>query len=304
MSTFHQRIQNINTAEIKCNICDLKFQTKGELREHLNTHISYKSCKKYAVNKCGTQSECQYNHVILPPGVHICYKCGVTSESKTDIIKHIKSSHGDEICHNFLLNKFAFDHCMFSHPMTSALNVDRTPEREMETPSAPPEEDFINLPTTGPVVRTEPRAEQEQETARPVLWSSLVAQGPKTVPNLSEEALNKIKKMTTLVIVVTDQRNAPPNSHKSSSSFEPHPSVGMSNKALKRQDISVVFNESSIVLTKPMENLLNHGLKFTILPLKLDITQTLVEFRRFERSTIWHEFWFQRDTQKNMKNQF
>jgi hypothetical protein len=72
----------------------------------------------------------------------------------------------------------------------------------------------------------------------------------------------------------------------------------MSNKALKRQDISVVFNESSIVLTKPLENLLNRGLKFTILPLKLDITQTLVEFRRFERSTIWHEFWFQRDTQE------
>ena len=44
-----------------------------------------------------------------------------------------------------------------------------------------------------------------------------------------------------------------------------------------------------------MENLLNRGLKFTILPLKLDITQTLVDFRRFERSTIWHEFWFGTD---------
>ena len=80
---------------------------------------------------------------------------------------------------------------------------------------------------------------------------------------------------------ITDQTNAPPDSHKSSRSIEPHHSVEISMKALKRQDISVVFNESSIILTKPMETLLNRGLKFTILPLKLDITQTLVEFRKF-----------------------
>ena len=47
-----------------------------------------------------------------------------------------------------------------------------------------------------------------------------------------------------------------------------------------------------------MINLLNRGLNFTILPLKLDITQTLVEFKRYERSIIWHEFWFNRDTQE------
>ena len=41
-----------------------------------------------------------------------------------------------------------------------------------------------------------------------------------------------------------------------------------------------------------MENLLNHGLTFTIISLKLDITQVLVDWRRFDRSTIWHEFWF------------
>jgi hypothetical protein len=59
-----------------------------------------------------------------------------------------------------------------------------------------------------------------------------------------------------------------------------------------------VFNESSIELTEPMINLLNRGLNFTILPLKLDITQTLVEFKRYERSIIWHEFWFNRDNQE------
>ena len=51
-----------------------------------------------------------------------------------------------------------------------------------------------------------------------------------------------------------------------------------------------------------MENLLNRGLKFTILPLKLDITQTLVDFRRFERSVIWHEFLVWKGAQNRKTN--
>ena len=44
-----------------------------------------------------------------------------------------------------------------------------------------------------------------------------------------------------------------------------------------------------------MERLLNRGLNFSILPLKLDLTQVLVDYRKFERSVIWHEFWHGRD---------
>ena len=45
-----------------------------------------------------------------------------------------------------------------------------------------------------------------------------------------------------------------------------------------------------------MENVLNRGLKFCILPLKLDITQVLVDFTRFEGTMIWHEFWYGKDS--------
>ena len=50
-----------------------------------------------------------------------------------------------------------------------------------------------------------------------------------------------------------------------------------------------------------MQNLLNRGLIFSILPLKLDITQVLVDYKRFERSVVWHEFWFGRDQGKDRK---
>jgi hypothetical protein len=58
----------------------------------------------------------------------------------------------------------------------------------------------------------------------------------------------------------------------------------------KNQEIGVVFNYSKMKLTHAMENLLNRGFNFSILPLKLDITQVLVDFKRFERSIIWQEY--------------
>ena len=39
-----------------------------------------------------------------------------------------------------------------------------------------------------------------------------------------------------------------------------------------------------------MVKLLERGLNYTILPLKLDITQVLVDYKRYERSMLWKEF--------------
>ena len=50
-----------------------------------------------------------------------------------------------------------------------------------------------------------------------------------------------------------------------------------------------------------MKNLLNRGFNFSILPLKLDLTQVLVDFKRFERSVIWHEFFHGSESDKNYK---
>ena len=61
---------------------------------------------------------------------------------------------------------------------------------------------------------------------------------------------------------------------------------------------TVIFNYSNIILTKPMENLLNRGLNFSILPMKLDITEVLTDYKKFERKIWWHEFWFNRENEE------
>ena len=52
-----------------------------------------------------------------------------------------------------------------------------------------------------------------------------------------------------------------------------------------------------------METLLNRGLSFTVLPLKLDLTEVLVDFKRFERSAIWHEFMYGKEKDDNYPKQ-
>ena len=192
-----------------------KLPTKSELMEHIKSHRSYKLCKKYAVNQCGPQSECRYQHSILPPGVHICYKCGVISSSKTDIMKHIKSSHGTEICFNFLLNKCEFINCMFSHSISSAQYVENIPEREMALPSAPNDDS-----TTDTVAMTElcaqPLINQDFPNlpiSRPEVWSQVVAKRQKAqdsvLLNMPQQLQDQTMVVTTQVIQAQLQKMIP-----------------------------------------------------------------------------------------------
>ena len=68
---------------------------------------------------------------------------------------------------------------------------------------------------------------------------------------------------------------------------------------------TIIYNNSNFELSEPMNKVLNRGLNIAILPLKLDITQVLVDFKRFERSVIWQEFWYGKKIRKNnLKNQY
>ena len=50
-----------------------------------------------------------------------------------------------------------------------------------------------------------------------------------------------------------------------------------------------------------MNSLLNRALNFSVLPLKLDITQLLVDFNRFARASIWQEYWYEREQDEPFK---
>ena len=47
-----------------------------------------------------------------------------------------------------------------------------------------------------------------------------------------------------------------------------------------------------------MENLLNRGLNFSVMPDKFNLTLVLVDFKKFERSVIWHEYFH--DSESNV----
>ena len=69
---------------------------------------------------------------------------------------------------------------------------------------------------------------------------------------------------------------------------------------IKRQKLSIlyiVFNYSKIELSEAMENVLNRGFNFSILPKNIDITQVMVDFNRFKRSMLWQEYFFNSEEQ-------
>ena len=47
-----------------------------------------------------------------------------------------------------------------------------------------------------------------------------------------------------------------------------------------------------------MTNVLNRALNFAVLPLKLDITEVLVDFNKFKRAAIWTEYWYGREPEE------
>jgi hypothetical protein len=71
--------------------------------------------------------------------------------------------------------------------------------------------------------------------------------------------------------------------------------IGSQKEQIKE---SVVFNYSSLHLTESMDQVLNRGFNFSILPQKIDTTQIEVDLKKFKRSVLWQEFHFGSDEQK------
>ena len=109
--------------ELKCNLCGNVFNTKRELSLHIRAeHKTFKPCTFFASNTCENGSDCRYNHIIPNADTHICFKCGKTETTKTDLMKHIKATHKAIPCHRFKDGncRFSSTSCIFSHELASA----------------------------------------------------------------------------------------------------------------------------------------------------------------------------------------
>ena len=134
---------NQNTdAVLKCKQCGNQSKDKNELIKHLrDAHKTYKPCIKFKSNNCKAL-ECRFRHIRLQENEEICYKCGKTFTSKTEIISHIKEKHSNEVCHKFLSNQCdrSSEDCIFSHRATQNMSLNP------ENPIQPQTEDFHQAP--------------------------------------------------------------------------------------------------------------------------------------------------------------
>ena len=138
--------KQINSAQFKCNLCQLEFRNQKETNMHnRNIHRkSFKPCRNFPTNYCEYDSECNFFHIVLNQGEHVCYKCGDVLSNKTLLMKHITKDHGEEICKKFLDNKCQFgEKCLFRHTNSPAQNVVNRSQGNQSPPV------FHNPPTSG-----------------------------------------------------------------------------------------------------------------------------------------------------------
>ena len=139
-------MQTTNSGKIlKCYTCREEFSDRDVLRHHIReVHGTYKPCRKFQNDRCDNdEDECDFNHIVLEQGKHICYKCGQIEGSKTNLLKHVTKKHGDIPCHKFQTNQcdFGSERCLFSHKVstpTSQQGFQEPPQR-----NAPPEVNIV-----------------------------------------------------------------------------------------------------------------------------------------------------------------
>jgi hypothetical protein len=66
-----------------------------------------------------------------------------------------------------------------------------------------------------------------------------------------------------------------------------------------KEQITAIYNHSNLTLTEAMKKILNRGLNFCVSPLTLNITNILVEYRKYERTVKWVEFFADKDTESD-----
>ena len=135
--------------EFWCKYCETRFETEIVLEKHIfENHKSHKPCREFAKNNCDYSTECRYKHIILQQGERICYKCGEKLKTQGLLMKHIKETHDDILCKNFLEKTCSYGtRCMFRHKETTAKNVIRPQigNQAKETQKA----GFWEVPTAG-----------------------------------------------------------------------------------------------------------------------------------------------------------
>ena len=73
------------------------------------------------------------------------------------------------------------------------------------------------------------------------------------------------------------------------------------DSTVKLVNRDLIFNYSNYNLSEAMKSLLGRALNFSVLPLKLDITEVLVDYNRFARAAIWQEYWHDTEKDENYK---
>ena len=75
--------------------------------------------------------------------------------------------------------------------------------------------------------------------------------------------------------------------------------MNIAKETNKNETTNIVFNYSDIDLDENMTKVLNRRLRLSVQPPSIDVTQVLVDYKKFERVMIWKEYWHNKDSEES-----
>ena len=142
---------DINHKTFECNLCNTLFKTRKDFNIHCKDihKMAFKPCRNFPNKNCEYDSECNFYHIILKQGEHICFKCGDVFDNKTLLLNHIKTDHGQETCKRFQENKCTFgERCFYKHIINARIVRTQQEPSVSTTPHVTTQQVFQQAPTS------------------------------------------------------------------------------------------------------------------------------------------------------------
>ena len=123
MSDLQRAAASINIG-IPCKTCRKDFSSMAELRSHRKTeHPTFRPCRNFPgtseEDRCKYGDQCDWKHIILSEGTHLCWNCGNKFPSIYNLNFHRKQTHDNMgLCKQFNLPGGCTrgeDYCQFRH---------------------------------------------------------------------------------------------------------------------------------------------------------------------------------------------
>ena len=210
---------HIQVLRNRCNKCKENFMEKHELRKHISAeHPTFKPCRNYKgpsdENSCSFGSKCDYNHIVVEEGTHICWECGQLFTRRGELMSHRKHTHGVSVICRKLREPGGCDRtneeCWYSHAKQKQQPIETTEQdfpKLSQNKETPIEIDEVREPPKPNYTIQTPKVQQKQPQKEFQTLRQTTSETPKQEQNTMLEIMKMIHQQNIMLMNMMTKMN-------------------------------------------------------------------------------------------------